>query len=84
MVEGVTEGPELRFVIPGTQAQDQPAAANLVHRIGHLGQQGRVAEGGTAHQSAEFDPLRDCGQGGQNRPPFPDALRWACLPLPAQ
>src|SRR5688500_2698275 len=38
VVEGVAEGAELRFVIAGPQAQNQPAAADLVDRVGHFGQ----------------------------------------------
>ena len=37
-VEGVAECLELRFVPAGAETEREPAAADLVDRIGHLGQ----------------------------------------------
>ena len=75
VVEGVAEGAVLRLVPAGAEAQDQPAAADLVDRVGHLRQQRRVAEAGADDERADLDPLGDGGQRGQQRPALPRAPR---------
>ena len=41
--------------VAGAQAEDEPATADLIDRVGHLGQQRRVAIRGAGDQRAECD-----------------------------
>jgi hypothetical protein len=59
MVEGKAECAILRFVIARTKAQDQPAIADLLDRVQHFGQQGRVPEACAGDERPEFDARRD-------------------------
>ena len=62
MVEGVAEGLELRLVPARAQTQCEPAAADLIDRVGHLRQKGRVAEGGAGNQWTQLDLIRCRGE----------------------
>ena len=73
MVEGIAEGMVLRLVPAGAEPEDQPAAGDLLDRVRHLGQQGRVAETGATDQRADLDPLGDGRHAAQQRPAFPGA-----------
>lgn len=73
MVEGEAKGPVLGLVPAGAQPQDQPPPADLVHGMGHLGQQGRVTEGIAGHQGAQLHPLRGSRQRRKHAPALPDA-----------
>ena len=65
MVVREAEGPELDLVPAGAQAEDQPAAADLVDGGGLLGEHRRVVERGRGDQRPELDPLGDRGQAGE-------------------
>jgi hypothetical protein len=68
VVEGVAEGGVFGLLPAGPQAEDQAAAADLLERVGHLGQQGRVAKAGAGDERAEGDALGDHGQRAEQRP----------------
>ena len=75
VVEGKAEGAVLRLVPARAETEDQPAAADLVDGVGHLGQQGRVAETGADDQGAELDPPGGGRQRREERPALPGPLR---------
>jgi hypothetical protein len=54
------------------EPEDEPAAADVVEGPRHLGEQGRVAEGGTHHEDPEFDARRRLGHGCHHGPAFVD------------
>jgi hypothetical protein len=82
VVEGKPEGPELDLVPPRAEAEHQAAAADLIDRGRHLGQDAGDVERGTRHQRAQPDPLGHGGQPGQERPRLPrTALRSAVAPV---
>ncbi len=84
MIERIAERAELRFVPPRAKTQNQAALANLVERIRHLGQQGRIAERRTHHQRANLDALGGLGQRRQQCPALPDTASRLVLPLEQQ
>jgi hypothetical protein len=63
-IEGIAEGAELQLAPPGSEPQDQPAIADLVDRIRHLGQQRRVTKGRAGDEQPDRDPVRGGGQRG--------------------
>ena len=65
VVGRIAEGAELGIVIAGAEAEDEPAVADAVDRVGRLGQEGRVAEVGAGDEGTQLDPLGGLGQGGQ-------------------
>ena len=56
VVERVAEGAELGLVPAGPEAEDEPAAADLVDRRGLLGEQRRVVEARAGDERPELDP----------------------------
>ena len=80
VVGRVAEGLVLRVVPATPDAEDEPAAADVVERRGHLGQQGRVAERRAHDDRPELDALRRLGDGRQDRPALVDAGRLAIEP----
>ena len=58
MVERDAERPELGLVPAGAEAEDQPAAADLVDRRGLLGEDGGVVERRAGDQRPELDAAR--------------------------
>jgi hypothetical protein len=59
------------------EPQDQPPAADLVDRVGHLREQRRIPEAGAGDERAEFDPPGGGGERGQQGPALPGADRAA-------
>jgi hypothetical protein len=74
VIEGVAEGAVLRFVPTGADPDDQAPAADLLDRVGHLGEERRIAERGTQYPGADLDPFRRRGERGNERPAFPNAI----------
>ena len=56
---------------PGAEAEDEPAAADLVDRVGALGEHRRVVERGAGDERPELDPARRGRQRGQQGPGLP-------------
>ena len=73
LVVGKAEGRVVGLVPARAQAQDQPAAADLVDRRGHLGQHRRRVEAGRSDERAELDLLGRLGQAGERGPDLPRA-----------
>src|SRR5207249_3429275 len=73
VVERVAVCIELRLVVACAKAKDQASAADFVERVGHFGEQGRVAKGGAGHERSERHSARDRRQGAQQRPRLPGA-----------
>ena len=71
VAEGSPRGIALRH--PRSEAQDQPAAADLVERHRHLGQQGRVPEAGARDVRPDANAGRGLGCRGKDRPALPEA-----------
>jgi hypothetical protein len=69
----------IEFREPGAEAQEQAPTRDLVERRRHLGHQGWVAEGGAGDVRPEGDPPGDLGDGGEERPAFPEAEMLARL-----
>ena len=80
MVERDAEGAELGLVPAGAQAEDQPAAADLVDRRGLLGEDSRVVERRAGDQRAELDAVGDRSDRGENRPGLPRPTRGSVGP----
>ena len=72
IVERVAEGAELGFHVTGAEAQDEPAVADLVYGVGHLGEQRGIAKARAGYKGAEFDAVRGRGERCENGPAFPD------------
>ena len=64
---------ELDLVPAGADAEDDATATHLVERLGHLREEGRVAEGEGQDVRAELDPGRGRRERGQQRPRLPGA-----------
>ncbi len=62
-----------QLVIARTQFQDQPARADLVHRVRHLRQQGRIPPAHREHQGSQFHPSGNGRQSREKWPRLPDA-----------
>ena len=77
MVEREAERAELGLVPAGPEAEDEPAAADLVDRGRLLGQHRRVVEARARHERPELDPRRRGGEAGERRPRLPRAARLA-------
>jgi hypothetical protein len=75
MVERHAEGRELGLVPTGAQAEGEAPTADLVQRRRHLGQDGRIAKGGTGDECANLDPGGRLGQRREDGPALPDAAR---------
>jgi hypothetical protein len=71
MIERDPERPELRLVPPRADPEDQPAAADLVHGGGHLGDHARGVECQAGHEGPEVDPLGDRCEPGEKGPGLP-------------
>ena len=75
MVEGIAEGVEFRLVPAAAEAENEPAAADLVQFGGHLGGEGGVTEGKREHQRSNLDTRRHGGDRGEHGPALVDAGR---------
>ncbi len=67
------EGAKLALVPAGAEAEDEPAAADLIEGGGHLGEQSWRMETGAGHQRTEGDPIGHRRKCGQQRPGLPGA-----------
>src|SRR5215217_3433552 len=74
VVVGESEGRVLGFMPAGTETEDQPAAADLVDGVGHLGNQSRIAEAGAGYERTDLESPGRGGKCGQQRPGIPGAL----------
>jgi hypothetical protein len=72
--KGVPEGMVFWLVPAGAEAENEPAAADVIHSGGHLGRQRRVAKAGAKHHRAKLHARCDRRNGAQNRPAIPDAV----------
>src|SRR5205823_4627949 len=72
VVEGVAEGAVLELVPASAEAKYEAPDADPGHRLGHLGEQGRVAVGVAQHEVAQLAPLPHGCYPGQHSPGFPD------------
>ena len=75
VVEGHPQARELGGMPAGAEAQDQPAVADLIERVGLLGDERRVAIAHAQHEGAQLHPMGDRGDGGQECPRLPEAER---------
>ena len=82
VVKRVAKCAELRLMPAGAETEDQSAAADLVDRVGHLGEQSRITESGAGDKHAELDPFGDSSERGQKRKSLPDTLGLRSLPAP--
>ena len=73
VIEGIAERVVLRLVPPCAETEDDPTPADVVDRLGHLGDETRIAEPGAGHQRPDLDALRGAGQTGHGREALPDA-----------
>ena len=80
VVVRVAVGAELGLVPAGAEAEDEPAATQLVDRGGLLGEQGGVVEVRAGDERPELDPRRRGGDRGQERPRLPRAAGRPVLP----
>ena len=80
VVVRVAVGAELGLVPARAEAEDEPAATQLVDRGGLLGEQRRVVEVGAGDERPELDPRRRGGDRGQQRPRLPRAASRPILP----
>src|SRR4029077_6198516 len=72
VVEWIAKGVEFRLYPTCAESEDQPAVADLVHSIGHLGEQRRIAKARASHEGAELYVIGGRGERRKNRPAFPD------------
>ena len=49
--------------------QNDSSTADLVDRVGHLGEQSRITESGAGDKRAELDPLSDSRERGRSENP---------------
>jgi hypothetical protein len=75
VIEGESKRVVLRLVPPRAEPEDQPAAADLVDRVRHLGDQRRIAKTGAGHQGSDLDPVSCRRKRRQQRPDIPHPLR---------
>ena len=71
MIEGVAEGIVLRLVPATAEPEDEAPVADLIQRVRHLGEQGRVAERRAGDERADLDlrgDRRDRAQEGEDLP----------------
>src|SRR5688500_11346987 len=61
VIEGIAERVILGLVPPRAEAEDDTTPADVVDRLGHLGDETRVAETGAGHQRPDLDALRGAG-----------------------
>jgi hypothetical protein len=66
--EGVPDVGVLRFPEAGAHAEHDPAAADVIERAGHVGEQVGAAVPDRRHQRPELDPRRRLGPRAQHRP----------------
>ena len=77
VVGRVAERLVFRIVPAAPDAEDQPTAADVVERGGHLGQQRRVAECRAHDDRPELDAVGRLGDGAEDRPALVDPRRLA-------
>src|SRR5690349_23469326 len=58
VVEGESESVVLRFVPAGAEGKAETTGADLVQRVGHFGDEGRVAETDAEHPGPDLDARR--------------------------
>jgi hypothetical protein len=74
VVEGKSEGAVLGFVPARAEPEDQPAAGDLLDRVGELREVRGIPEGHARDERPDLYPRGHRRDGGDDGPPFPDAL----------